>query len=273
MSLVERAAYIGPQMQEIISQILAATSFDSLRDALACGAEQMGFKYVALVRHGGSPRVLSRDAIITNCADDLIDDYLAQQSYIFDPVYDLSEQLGRPFTLDEIPVFVPLTKRQTDLLDARTRDLSYAVTVPFHSPGEPVTSCTFMSPHSINVTPSLVSTLHVIALYGFMASLPLYYSRRQATKVQLSRREAECTALVANGKTDRECATILHIKESSVKCYIASAKRKYGVFKRPHLVALSMLDAQAMNVRMPSPKEVPIARRRRSKKVKDEESG
>jgi LuxR family quorum-sensing system transcriptional regulator CciR len=61
---------------------------------------------------------------------------------------------------------------------------------------------------------------------------------------RLTRREAECTALIALGKTDWEIGEILGIAQTSVRYFISRAKQRYGVFRRSELVARAIVDAQ-----------------------------
>jgi DNA-binding CsgD family transcriptional regulator len=52
----------------------------------------------------------------------------------------------------------------------------------------------------------------------------------------LTARQRECTALVAQGKTDWEIGTIIGISRDTVHEYIETARKKYDVRTRPQLV-------------------------------------
>jgi LuxR family quorum-sensing system transcriptional regulator CciR len=244
---------VSPKIKEIILEFLEINSQKLLKESLVHGAEQMGFKYVALVQHGSLPRIMNKNSIITNCPADIIDAYIANHQYIFDPIYDTAERLNRPFSWDEISDLLPLTEKQAALLNqGRIHDFSYGVTVPLHILGQPASSCSFMSPHPVAVTPDFLGTLYVIALVAFRAMLLLDRSDQNPTKPKLTRRESECTALVALGKTDRESSQILGIAQATVKHHVNQAKRRYGVYKRAHLVALFLTDAQASSTTTPN---------------------
>jgi LuxR family quorum-sensing system transcriptional regulator CciR len=239
--------FIGPHLRDILSQILKATSFDSLCESLARGAKQMGFDHVALVQHGNLPRLAERALVVTNYPAEFINSYIENHHYVFDPVYEVSELLDRPFSWDEIPAIVSLREPQLALFGAaRVHGLSHGVTVPLHVPGEPRASCTFAASRVVEATPDLLAALHVIASFGFNMALRLYQPARRNAGPKLTRREAECTTLVALGKTDWEIGKILGLGGATVKYFISVAMQRYGVYKRSALVARALMDGQIL---------------------------
>jgi len=239
--------YVGPRLRNIISRLGTAPTVDALRERLAKGARLMGFEYVTLVQHGGLPRLFEGALLVTNYPPAFVRSYLENHQYVFDPVFDVVEQLERPFTWDEIPRFVDMTEKQVALFDeARSFGLAYGATIPLHIPGEPGASCTFARARPIKPTPDLMTSLHVISAFAFNAALHLHHPRRRTSRPKLTRREAECTALVALGKTDWEIAKILGLGATTVKYFVSAAKQRYGVYKRSELVARALMDAQLM---------------------------
>lgn len=240
--------YLGPRLRAILLRLHAAPSLEALLEGLIDGARQMGFDYVALVQHGGLPRLVERALVVTNYPSDFVKSYISNHQYIFDPVYEASELLDRPFTWDEIPAVVPLAERQLALFEeARSHGLAYGLTIPLHIPGEPRASCTFASSGFVEPTPDLKATLHVIAAFAFNAALHLHRPQDRTVGPKLTRREAECTTLVAIGKTDWEIGEILGLGASTVKYFVSAAKQRYGVYKRSELVARALMDAQILN--------------------------
>jgi LuxR family quorum sensing-dependent transcriptional regulator len=59
----------------------------------------------------------------------------------------------------------------------------------------------------------------------------------KATLPNLSNREHDCLAFVAEGKSDWEISVILSLSQATVHQHIENAKRKLGVRTRPHAVA------------------------------------
>jgi len=227
---------------------MSAPSLDALCDALVSGAKEMGFVHVALVQHGGLPRLVEHALVVTNYPAEFINFYIENHQFVFDPVYDVSGTLDRPFTWDEIPALVPMTEKQLGLFnEAKRHGILHGITVPLHIPGERRASCTFTSSRPIEVTPTLMAMLHIIAAFGFNTALRLHQPEGRSSGSKLTRREAECTTLVALGKTDWEIGEILGLSASTIKYFVSAAKQRYGVYKRSELVARALMDAQILN--------------------------
>ena len=185
--------------------------------------------------------------LVTNYPAEFVQSYIANHHYVIDPVYDVSQQLGRPFSWEEIPNFVDLTERQAALFDeARKYGITHGITVPLHIPSESHASCSFARPELVEVTPSLMTTLQIVAGFAFKAALYLHHAMHGRNVPRLTRREAECTALIALGKTDWEIGQILGIAQTTVRYFISRAKQRYGVFRRSELVARAIVDAQVI---------------------------
>lgn len=239
--------YIGPRLREALSRFNTASSTEALRDGLAGAAEQMGFPYVALVQHGGLPRLVERSMVVTNYPAEFVQSYIENHYFIIDPVYDVSQQLDRPFGWEEITSFVELADHQHALFgEARRYGIVHGITVPLHIPSESYASCSFARPEPIEITPSLMATLQIVAGFAFKAGLYLHHAMHGRNVPRLTRREAECTALIALGKTDWEIGQILGIAQTTVRYFISRAKQRYGVFRRSELVARAIVDAQVI---------------------------
>lgn len=239
--------YVGPRLREALSRLSTASSTEALRDGLADAAEQTGFPYVALVQHGGLPRLVDRSIVVTNYPAEFVQLYIENHYHIIDPVYDVSQQLDRPFGWEEITNIVELADHQYALFgEARRYGIVHGVTVPLHVPSESYASCSFARPEPIEFTPSLMTTLQIVAGFAFKAALYLHHSMHGRNVPRLTRREAECTALIALGKTDWEIGQILGIAQTTVRYFISRAKQRYGVFRRSELVARAIVDAQVI---------------------------
>lgn len=239
--------YVDAKLRETLSRLNMASSIEALRDGLADAALQMGFPYVALVQHGGLPRLVERSMVVTNYPAEFVRSYIANHYYVIDPVYEVSQLLDRPFDWEEISNFVELADHQHALFEeARGYGIVHGITVPLHIPSESYASCTFARPEPVEITPSLLTTLQIIASFAFKAGLNLHHAMHDRNVPRLTRREAECTALIALGKTDWEIGQILGITQTTVRYFITRAKQRYGVFRRAELVARAILDAQVI---------------------------
>jgi len=198
----------------------------------------MNFPYVALFQHGGLPRLFEGAMAVTNYPDEFVRSYIENHHYVIDPVYQVSERIDRPFGWGEIPTFVDLTQRQLALFEeARRYGIVNGITVPLRIPSESYASCSFAGSEPIDVTPSLTTTLEIVAGFGFKAALRLHRPKLPSNAPKLTRREAECTALVALGKSDWEISKILGLSQSTVRYFVSAAKRRYGVYKRSELAS------------------------------------
>ncbi len=72
-------------------------------------------------------------------------------------------------------------------------------------------------------------------------AVPAKKGRRVGT---LTRRERECLALAATGKSDRQIGKILSLSEKSVSTYIQRAKLRYGVKTRIQAVVFALRDGE-----------------------------
>ena len=238
---------VGSRLREALIRINTASSNEALRDGLADAASQMDFAYFALVQHGGLPRLIDSSILGTNYPEEFVRFYLDNHYYIIDPVYEVSQQLDRPFCWQEIVDFAELAENQLALFEeARRYGIAHGVTVPLHIPSEPHASCTFARREPIEITPSLMTTLHIIAGFAFKVGLNLHQPLHGRDIPRLTRREAQCTALIAVGKSDWEMGEILGLGETTIRYFVSQAKRKYGVYKRSELVARAIVDAQAI---------------------------
>jgi LuxR family quorum-sensing system transcriptional regulator CciR len=239
--------YVDARLRETLSRFNLATSTEALLGALADAARSIGFTHVAMIQHGGLPRLIVRALVVTNYPAEFVRFYTESHAYVIDPVYEVSQLLDRPFSWDEIPDYVELTDKQSALFEeARRYGLAHGITVPLHIPSESYASCTFARPEPIEITPSLMTTLQIIAAFAFKAGLNLHHVVHDRNVPRLTRREAECTALIALGKTDWEIGQILGIAQTTVRYFITRAKQRYGVFRRSELVARAIIDAQVI---------------------------
>lgn len=244
---METPMYVGPRLRKVLSSLNMASSIEALRDELSDAALQMGFPFVALVQHGGLPRLVECSMVVTNYPADFVKSYIANHCYVIDPVYEVSQLLDRPFGWEEISNFVELADHQHALFEeARGYGIVHGITVPLHIPREAYASCTFARPEPIEITPSLMTTLQIIAGFAFKAGLILHHAMHYRNVPRLTRREAECTALIALGKTDWEIGQILGIAQTTVRYFITRAKQRYGVFRRSELVAHAIVDSQVI---------------------------
>lgn len=166
--------YVGPRLRKVLSRLNRASSIEALRDGLADAALLMGFPYVALVQHGGLPRLVEGALVVTNYPEDFVRSYIDNHYFVIDPVYEVSQQLDRPFGWEEIAGFVELADHQLALFqEARRYGIAYGVTVPLAIPSDSRASCSFAGPEPIEITPPLMATLQIVAGFARCFAPPI----------------------------------------------------------------------------------------------------
>jgi LuxR family quorum sensing-dependent transcriptional regulator len=91
----------------------------------------------------------------------------------------------------------------------------------------------------LDADPRLVPSLHLIALYYHQRFSALQGYGKGADVPKLAPQEERCLTLAAEGKTDWEISEIMSISESSVRTYLARAKKKFGVATRIQAAVLA----------------------------------
>ena len=74
--------YVGPRLRKALSSLNRASSIKALRDRLADAALQMGFPFVALVQHGGLPRLVEHSMVVTNYPAEFVQSYIKKHYFI-----------------------------------------------------------------------------------------------------------------------------------------------------------------------------------------------
>lgn len=170
----------------------------------------------------------------------------SQRYYADDPVLLTAQRLALPFTWDDIPRHIRLTRRQEAILEeARAAGLANGYTVPIHVPGHISGSCSF--PYEADgVDPACLPALHYIGIFAFDAALKLAGRAlaRPDGAVRLTDRQRQCLALAARGKSDWSIGQLLTLSEQTVHMHIELAKSRYGVSSRVEAVVRALFDGE-----------------------------
>ena len=149
----EEPMYVGSRLLDTLSRLNTASSTEALRDGLADAGRLTGFPYVALVQHGGLPRLVEYSMVVTNYPEEFVQFYIDNHYFVIDPIYDVSQQLDRPFGWEEITNIVELADHQHALFEEAQRyGIVHGITVPLHIPSESHASCTFAGPEPVSYT-------------------------------------------------------------------------------------------------------------------------
>jgi DNA-binding CsgD family transcriptional regulator len=89
------------------------------------------------------------------------------------------------------------------------------------------------------ISPKEQSAIGIAAMVVHMQMRRLS-SRKLEPSRQLSPRERDCLAFVADGKSDWEISELLSLSEATVASHMQNARRKLGAKSRAQAVALGM---------------------------------
>jgi DNA-binding CsgD family transcriptional regulator len=132
--------------------------------------------------------------------------------------------------------FPPNHRQRETLRRSRDHGLNSGFTIAMPMVGAPNAAFTVA-----RSKPDEVSEQEKVAVRA-IAMIALEHGRRIAAlnvpprAPSLTARQRQCTALVAQGKTDWEIGTIIGISRDTVHEYIETARKKYDVRTRPQLV-------------------------------------
>ena len=163
-------------------------------------------------------------------------------------------QCFAPFLWSDICRLIACTQGQRDFLAQVTAcGIGAAVTVPVHRASSAndagsysvfAGACTFLMKADVPLPLASLAAAHYVGARAFDAAEALLKAAPAIVGPQLTPRQRDCVALVAQGKSDWEVGQLLGISESTVHKHIEDAKRRFGVSTRIQLVVRSLFDAK-----------------------------
>lgn len=203
---------------------------------IEAAAREIGFPRVALV-HGLWFRQPDRRLIRLDNFGEWADIFIERKYYRDDPALLACQRTNTAFAWTQLSELIPLGRKQLAILgEAQRHGLYTGFTLPVGVMGEPHGCCSFSRNRS-----DLPSRWHrraatLIAADAFREARRLHGFPARARRVpQLSRRKLECLRYLSCGKTDGEIATILGLRESTVRTYMAMLRRDFDVVSRAQL--------------------------------------
>lgn len=202
----------------------------------------LGFQYFALIDHStgaGSGRATRIDNYPPRWAEE----WLAQHA-TDDPVHVASRRTNMGFAWSQLPSLVSLEQRHRRILDcARFHGLGGGFTVPANVPGEPSASCSFAVAPGRELPNERLCSAELVGVHALCAARRLRPVSPPVQRPRLSRREVQCLALVAAGKTDWEIAHILGLSPHTARYYVKRLRTAYDTVSRAQLVAYGLRDS------------------------------
>jgi LuxR family quorum-sensing system transcriptional regulator CciR len=220
----------------------------SVRDMRALGgllretAVALGFHHVLLQAAGG-------EVLLADLPEGWVRPLLPA-----DAALAAAAQCFAPFLWSDICRLIACSQAQRDfLVEAASCGVGAAVTVPVHRTSDPddansysrfAGACSFLMKTDAALPLASLAAAHYVGALAFDAAEAMSKSGPEAAGPQLTPRQRDCVALVAQGKSDWEVGRLLGISESTVHKHIEDAKRRFGVSTRIQLVVRSLGDAK-----------------------------
>lgn len=204
-------------------------------------AHELGFPGLAMV-HGLALRFPDSRLIWFDNFNEWAEIFVAKKYYLDCPVLRACQRTNLPFGWAELGDHLLLTKRHERVMhEAARHGFRNGFTVPVGVIGEPLGCCTFSTDRTELPSIWRCRAAAMIGALAFAAARRLYGFPARAKEVpQLSRRKLECLRYCALGKTDGEIATILGIREPTVRTYMAMLRKDFDVVARSQLTAVAL---------------------------------
>ncbi len=207
----------------------------------------LGFRHFACCSHVDPFHPPPEAVMMHNYPGGWVRTYSEAKLYESDPVLKHAESSPLPFFWDAALTSAPIAKSQkTMMADAAGYGLIHGYTVPLRLswlPGSLRASCTVI-PGDEQIDPRNYLAIEVVATYLHFCTSRAHAPCYAAARVELTQRERECLALVAQGKGDWTIARVLGLGESTVHYHIEQLKRRLHVATRPQAVAQGLMSGQ-----------------------------
>ena len=234
-------------VEEFVAAAPAARSLAALDPLLADVADRLGFHYFAVGYHiipaGEASAAVGLTSYPAAWRGEL------RRGLAHDPVVRAAERRAAGFAWDELGTIVDLTVHEKSRLERAARHgLVNGFTVPVHVPGEALGSSSFAVkgegalPRRNFIAVQALGTFAFEAMRGLLAREPGGRLASPAPDAEpLTRRQRECLAFVARGKSDSVIADMLGIRPHTVTEHIEAARRRYAVATRSQLIVRALL--------------------------------
>ena len=230
-------------------RLKTGTELPELQQTLEAFTKHAGYKFYTYLagRVVGGRRITSfdpreRPLRITNLPDNWKSEYSKNRYYDHDPTLLFALGNLMPESWSNIIRRSDMTAKQQKIIhDGRDAGLHDGVIIPVHGPGGEFAMLSLShSETEVQARQNVErdeAVLHMFALRFHNA----VRSRRDAATTtlpaSLTSREIDVLFWTAEGKSTWDISQILTISESTVNFHINSAKRKLGVYSKPHAVA------------------------------------
>ncbi|TRW18285.1 LuxR family transcriptional regulator [Glacieibacterium frigidum] len=232
-------------IQSFVTTVRGAADLDAVEACLSDATRRLDFDYFGMVQ-----RVSARLSVSPVQLSDFPEDWrnllATEDYYVHDPVLVACEKSVAPFSWDDLPDLITMTRQHHDYMATAGRmGLRRGYTIPIHVPGEASGLCSFVTAGDRELPAQSLPAAQYLACFAFEAARRLVVSRAEANGVpRLTQRQLDCVVLVAQGKSNWVAGQLLGLSPQTVHKYLESAKTRYGVSSRTELVVRALYDGQ-----------------------------
>jgi DNA-binding CsgD family transcriptional regulator len=220
--------------RDFIETASEVTDLDELKRRFTQVASLYGFHRSACVQIATPGRPVAPKMLFTHGAEEWGKRYLAEQLQRDDPTIQAIFAADRPFTWTEVRARTRDARALRVFEEADKTGGREGLVIPIHGAlGEVSAMILVTDTHRIDVADR--PTLHLLGtVYATVGRTLTELHHDQPAASPLTRREGECLAWVARGKTDWAIGRILGISERTVESHVNSARLKTGADTRAH---------------------------------------
>lgn len=221
---------------DIAQQILTASDFPALQDALVYGGQAMGFDYFALQHHSIDASPKHRELRIHNYPREWETSYDRRQLGRADPIHRASQQRAAGFLWRDVPHLIPFGKRDEAMLrEARQFGILDGFTVPSHVLGERPGSMTFAFAKGQGFSNEALLLAEGLGHLIFQKARMIVGQRPYLGTPRVTDRQLEIIILLGQDKINGEIADILSIKEDTVVKHVHNIFGRFDAVRRTSL--------------------------------------
>lgn len=212
-------------------------SLSALAGHVEAAVRDIGFRWFSLIKLVDLQRDEQQGIIIQDYPTTWFEEIVEKRLFDDSAILTASTKSFGGICWSKICERFPPTDRQRHTLQrGRDHGLESGFTVSMPVPGGPSTAFTVARSKAVEVNEEEKVAVRAIGTIALEHARRLLFLEAQPKPKALTARQRECTALVAQGKTDWEIGQIIGISRDTVHEYIEAARKKFDVRSRPQLV-------------------------------------
>lgn len=238
--------------KDILAEVVAfggaaeeTTSLPGLSSLVEEITRELGFRWFTLIRASETGDANRGSFLLTNYPAGWVEQVFEEKRHLDDPIHAAVLRSIDGIGWEEVGAYIDPTDRQQETM-AKAGDfgLKGGLTIPFRLTGASTAMFSVAQSHTKPMTRKKRLVARMLGGIAFRRAHELSFGGKAVpARVQLSRRQIDCIALLAQGFSDFEIARRLNLSPHSIREYISTARKRYGVKRRAQLVLAAMRDS------------------------------